>query len=78
MTMTKKTERDDHDLLIAMETKLDSLIEDIRDLKDGTSKIVGDHEARIRKMEDRQLTWVGALAMLQFFIGIVLWFISNQ
>ena len=76
--MTKKTERDDHDLLIAMETKLDSLIEDIRDLKDGTSKTVGDHEARIRKMEDRQLTWVGALAMLQFFIGIVLWFISNQ
>lgn len=46
-----KLQRIDHDTLIRLESKVDSLITDIRDLKDGTSQKLTDHETRIRIME---------------------------
>jgi len=67
----------DHDLLIKVETKLDSLKEDIRVLNDGTSKTISDHESRIRLIEGRIFTWGGGLLALQFVVGIVLWYFNK-
>lgn len=41
----------DHDLLIRLETKMESLKVDIRDLKDVTNIKVNDHELRISALE---------------------------
>ena len=46
-----KLQRMDHDTLIRLESKVDSLITDIKDLKDGTSQKLTDHETRLRVME---------------------------
>lgn len=46
-----KLQRIDHDTLIRLESKVDSLITDIRDLKDGTSQKLTDHETRLRVIE---------------------------
>jgi len=42
---------DDHDLLIKLNTLMDGLKEDIRDLKSGTSLKIEDHENRIKSVE---------------------------
>jgi hypothetical protein len=41
----------DHDLLIELKTRMDSLKDDIRDLKDGTTVKIADHESRIFSLE---------------------------
>jgi len=41
----------DHDLLIRLETKMTGLKEDIKDIKDGTSTKISDHETRINTLE---------------------------
>lgn len=41
----------DHDLLIELKTKMDGIKADIKDLGDGTSKTIADHETRIRTVE---------------------------
>jgi len=42
---------DDHDLLIELKTRMESLRTDIKDLKDGTSLQIADHEKRIFSLE---------------------------
>lgn len=41
----------DHDLLIVVTTKLDQLSIDIKELKDGTTKTLADHEMRMTSLE---------------------------
>jgi hypothetical protein len=41
----------DHDLLIELKTRMESLREDIKDLKDGTSTQIADHENRLSVLE---------------------------
>lgn len=41
----------DHDLLIELKTRMDGLKDDIKDLKDGTSMQIQDHEKRIFDLE---------------------------
>ncbi len=50
-TLDKKIQRSDHDLLIRLETKLDQVCVDIKDLKDGFSAKLANHEIRITAME---------------------------
>lgn len=60
----------DHDLIIKLDVKLDSLKDDISKLGDGTAKTISDHEDRIRTVETnvtRILTW-GAIGLL--FVGL--------
>lgn len=66
----------DHDLLITMHEQIKGIKADIKDLKDGTSAKLTDHEDRIRTLEQnmtRVLTWgtIGlvALGIIQFIIG---------
>lgn len=42
----------DHDLLIRLETKMDSVVVDIKELKDGTTQTMAGHGLRIKKLED--------------------------
>ena len=39
----------DHDILIELKTKMDDLKDDIKDLKDGTSTQIAQHEIAIKK-----------------------------
>jgi hypothetical protein len=42
----------DHDLLIELRTRMEDIKNDIKELKDGTTKTMADHEIRIQKMEN--------------------------
>lgn len=59
----------DHDLLVTMHEQIKGIKADIRDLKDGTSTKLTDHELRLRRVE----LW-GGIAMglsfaLQFYFN---------
>lgn len=47
----EKLQREDHDRLIRLESKIDNLSSDVKDMKDGTQKEMADHELRIRQVE---------------------------
>ena len=40
------------------------------------SEVKVDHEARMRSMENKFQTWIGGLAVAQFVVGIVLWYLK--
>ncbi len=46
-----KLQRLDHDTLIRLESKVDSVLTDIKDLKEGTTTKLADHELRLRVLE---------------------------
>jgi hypothetical protein len=66
----------DHDLLIRLDQKVDQVSVDIKDLKDGTSKTVSDHESRLRDIEEKKIPainsrmayWSGAIAVIILLI----------
>ncbi len=63
--------RADRDLLITMHEQIRGIKSDIKDLKDGTSATLNDHEIRIRSAEEkitRIMTW-GSIGLLA--VGIV-------
>ena len=41
----------DHDLLIELKTRIEGIKADIKDLKDGTSTQINDHENRLNSLE---------------------------
>ena len=41
----------DHDLLIELKTRMEAIRDDIKDLKDGTTVKIADHENRIFSLE---------------------------
>ena len=49
--MTTKP-NNDHDLLIRLEAKLDQVILDVKDLKDGTTMKIANLELRVNELED--------------------------
>ncbi len=61
----------DHDLLIELKTKLDAVIESIRELKDGTAAKIEDHEKRIRFLERYVWAVIGVLTVAQFVTQLV-------
>lgn len=46
----------DHDLLQRLDQKVDSLKEDIKEIKDGTAVKIADHELRLNKLETNNTT----------------------
>lgn len=59
----------DHDLLITMHEQIKGIKADIKDLKDGTSTKLQDHENRIRRIELYGAIAVGASYALQFYFN---------
>ena len=49
--MDKKQQLSDHDLIVRLDTKMDQLSVDVKDLKDGTSATLSQHESRIAAIE---------------------------
>ena len=47
----EKMQRSDHDTLLRLEVKVDALIADVKELKDGTNLQLTEHELRIRIIE---------------------------
>lgn len=58
-------EMNDHDALVTLIAEVRQLQQDIRDLKDGTSVKVSDHETRLRRLELWGGMAIGALFILQ-------------
>ena len=46
--------QDDHDLLIRLDTKVDSLTQEIRHYNTSTGDTLKDHEGRLRSLENAQ------------------------
>lgn len=46
-----KMQRTDHDTLIRVEAKVDALIADVKEMKDGTNLKLIDHEGRLKSLE---------------------------
>jgi len=72
---------DDHDLLIKLETKMDSLKEDIKDIKDGTSRHISDHEQRIQIIEGKVSKFLITISLYSIavagLIGLVVYLITK-
>jgi hypothetical protein len=64
-----QTPTNDHDILITLVAEVKGLREDIKEIKDGTTLKISDHETRLRRLE-----WFGAIAVglsyaLQFYFN---------
>lgn len=53
----------DHDLLQRVDTKVDGLIKDIKEIKDGTTTQLSDHETRLRSIEKSQESQSGTMSL---------------
>lgn len=61
----------DHDLLITMHEQIKGIKADIKDLKDGTSATLTDHEMRIRRLELWGALAIGFMYAIQFFLYFI-------
>lgn len=61
----------DHDLLVTMHEQIKGIKNDIKDLKDGTSTKLSDHEARLRRLELYGGIAIGLSYGLQFYLNYV-------
>lgn len=62
---------DDHDLLIELKTRMESLRNDIKDIKDGTSLQIADHEKRIFSIESSK-SKTNTLITIGIAVGTIL------
>lgn len=65
----------DHDLLITMHEQIKGIKADIKDLKDGTTATLTDHENRIRTTEAELSQYKGALIISQIVIVPIVLFL---
>lgn len=72
----------DHDTLITLvgsvanldaklTEKFNDLKGDLSDIKDGSSKQLGDHETRIRNLEHQRWAWAGGLTVVAVIVPIL-------
>jgi hypothetical protein len=61
----------DHDLLVALHEQIKQVRVDIKDLKDGTSDKLLDHELRMRRLELWGAIALGLSYALQFYINFL-------
>jgi hypothetical protein len=67
--LTEHFSRSDRDLLVTMHEQIKGIKVDIRDLKDGTSAKISDHELRLRRLELWGGIAIGASYGLQFYFN---------
>jgi hypothetical protein len=72
----------DHDLLITMHEQIRGLKADIKDLKDGTSAELNDHEIRIKSLELKEtgnkVRMYIYLSLGAFIAGILIYHVMGQ
>lgn len=64
--------QDDHDLLIRIETRMEGLKADIKELKDGTSTQLIDHETRIKKLENKTSNYFITITLYSIAMGAMI------
>lgn len=69
---TNANNSNDHDLIIKLDTKMDSLKEDIKALADGTNTKMNDHEARLRVIEKESEDHVIVKKVVYGAVGFIL------
>lgn len=62
----------DHDLVIRIDENVKSLIAEIKDMKDGTSEQLKDHEVRIRKLEVWGAMAIGGAYAISFLLKFLI------
>ncbi len=64
-------ETSDHDLLVGLNVRLEDIKADIKELKDGVSSKLENHEVRIRSLENRmvQVFTFGVAGLILLGIG---------
>lgn len=67
--MEELSKMNDHDLLVTMHEQIKGIKNDIKDLKDGTSTKLSDHESRIRRLELYGAIAIGLCYGLQFYFN---------
>lgn len=74
-TEQNKIQAIDHDSIIRLESKVDQILTDIKELKDGFSSKIDDHEKRLQTLESIKTKMVGvsvaigiALTLAGFYI----------
>lgn len=67
----------DHDLLIELRTEMKGLRADVRDLKDGTSVTLNDHENRLRHVESQGNRIIGIAILSQIILIPLGFFLLN-
>lgn len=63
--------REDRDLLVELRTKIEDIQTDIKEIKDGTSTKLTDHELRIRRLEMWGSIGIGLSMALQFYFNFL-------
>lgn len=62
----------DHDLLIRVDENVKNLILEIKDMRDGTSAQLTDHELRLRRLEVALAMATGGLFILEMILRFII------
>lgn len=63
-------DRESRDLLIEMRTQMVAIRADIKELKDGTTTTLNDHETRLRFIERYMWLAIGVVGLLEFALNV--------
>lgn len=69
---TPEQAREDHDLLIELRTKMDTVLASIAKIESSFFEKQKDHEGRIRALEQTRWSWGGAIAAIAVFSSYIL------
>jgi len=73
----KKQNMSDHDLLITMHEQIRGIKSDIKEIKDGTTLKIEDHELRLRIIERFKDNWTGRNAILAVVVMFVIGWLGS-
>lgn len=68
---TELSKMNDHDLLVTMHEQIKGIKSDIKEIKDGTSTQLKDHEDRIRILETDNSSFKGKYAIVAFIVTVI-------
>lgn len=69
--------RDDRDLLVELRTEIIAIRADIKEIKDGTSITLADHEIRMRALETFKSVLMGGFILSNIVIvPILIWLVT--
>jgi hypothetical protein len=72
----------DHDLLTELKVRMEGLKSDIKDLKDGTSTKINDHEIRLTALESsktKQNTMMSiGIGILTLLTSLIVWHVAGR
>lgn len=77
MTLKKKMNnlttwnREDRDLLVELRTDMKVVRDDLKQMKDGNAIVTGDHEGRIRSLEEQRNKWLGKESGVGALVGLM-------